>query len=94
MQLFLQFNVGDNVFLMNPRVVRQKMASRTISGVAGEHKFHFKDIPKLWWKVDVHVIMHTGVALMYPNDDADMTLIEHAKGSAAMWHQNHIKLVI
>ena len=84
MQLFLQFNIGDEVFLMNPRAVKQKVVSKTISRVVGEHKFHFKDIPELWWKVDMYVIMHTGVALMYPNDDADMSLIRHAKGLAAM----------
>jgi len=80
----VQFNISDYVFLMNPSIVKMKVASERISGVVEEHKFHFKEIPKLWCKVDVLDIVAFGVALMYPNEDMEQILIEHAKGSAAI----------
>ena len=36
-------------------------------------------------------ILQEAVPLMYPNDKADQSLIEDAKGSAAMWADKYIK---
>lgn len=88
----VQLKVGDEVTLMNPRAHRCQVATGTISGVAGTHKFHFKDIPESWYKVDVKSILQPGVALMIPNDKADQTVIEHAKGSSTLWAMKYIKL--
>ncbi len=77
---------------MNPRAVKKKVAIGTISGVAGEHKLHFKDIPEGWWKVDVRDILQQGVALMYPNDKGEQYKIEDVKGSCTMWSEKYIKL--
>jgi hypothetical protein len=88
----LQFKLGDEVFLMNPRAHRQKLAAAVISGLPGDSTFHFKQIPDSWVKVDVRDILHAGVPLMFPYEEADMTVIEHAKGSAAMWDTKYIKL--
>jgi hypothetical protein len=38
---------------MNPRSYRQKAASGAISGLWGEHKFHFGTIPDSWFKIDI-----------------------------------------
>lgn len=76
---------------MNPRAMRQKAALASISGVAGEHKFHGKDIPEGWWRVDVSNVLTIGVALMFPNERADQHRIEDAKGSTAMWAERFIK---
>jgi hypothetical protein len=40
----LQFALGEEVWLINPKRSTQKVASGKVSGVAGEHKFHFKEI--------------------------------------------------
>jgi hypothetical protein len=85
------FNVGDEVFLMNPRAVRQKVASGMVSGIPGSHKYHGKDIPPSWLKVDIREALQTGVHLMFPNAAADMEFVEDAKGSCAMWDQKYIK---
>lgn len=85
------FELGDDVFLINPRAVRHKVATGNISGVHGEHKFHGKEIPESWFKVNVNEVLEEGVALMYPHEAADMTLIQHAKGSSALWSAKYIK---
>jgi hypothetical protein len=89
----LQFKVGDEVFLMNPRSVKQKVALGTISGVPGEHTFHGQDIPSGWWRVDVRVVLQEGVSLMFPNERGDQYMIEDAKGAPAMWTEKNLKLV-
>jgi hypothetical protein len=70
--------------------VRQKVASATVSGLTGQHKFHGKEIPKSWVKVDVRDILVTKVALMFPNAAADMDVVEDAKGSSAIWDTKYI----
>ena len=49
----VQYEIGDEVYLFNPRSVKQKVAVATISGLGGVDKFHFLEIPKHWYKVDV-----------------------------------------
>ncbi len=88
----LQWTVGTAVFLINPRALRQRVARGTISGIAGEHKFHFKEIPESWCKVDVAEVLQERVSLMYPNEDADQTLLEHVRGTCALWKQQYMKV--
>jgi hypothetical protein len=57
--------MGQEVMLMNPRSARQKVASGTLSGFGGQHKFHFKDIPEKWFKVDVREIHFQNIPLMF-----------------------------
>lgn len=87
------FHVGDEVFLMNPRAVRQKVATATVSGLPGSHKFHGMDVPTSWLRVDLREVLQNRVALMFPNDAAGMALVEDAKGSTAIWDQEYVKLV-
>jgi len=35
-----------------------------ISGLPGKYKFHCRDIPEPWFKVDVITVLQSGVALM------------------------------
>jgi len=76
---------------MNPRAWRHKVATGTISGLHGSSKFHGAEIPKSWVKVDVWDVLLPGVALMVDNSAADMTLIEHARRSPAIWDQKYVK---
>ena len=69
--LSLQFNMKDEVWLMNPRSKRQKVALGSVSGFPGKHKFHFKDILEGRLRVDVQDVLAPGVALMFPNDDTE-----------------------
>jgi hypothetical protein len=68
------------------------VARGTISGIAGQHKFHFKEIPDSWCKVDVVEVLQERVALMYPNEAAEQSLIEHVLGSSALWKQQYMKV--
>jgi hypothetical protein len=70
---------------MNPRWTTQKVALGTINGVPGMQKFHFRDIPKNWMKVDVQEALHPKTALMFPNDNADQNIVGNIVGSAALW---------
>lgn len=87
----MQFDIGDEVFLINPRAQRQKVATARVSGLPGEHKFHFAAIPHGWLKVDVLDIVQPGLALMYPNDDVDMRVLADAKGTCTVWDAQFIK---
>jgi hypothetical protein len=49
---------------MNPKHSTQKMASGKFSGIGGEHKFHFKEIPEKWFKVDVQEALLPETTLM------------------------------
>ena len=90
---FVQYGIGDEVFLMNPRAIRHKAAIGKISGIPGKHKFHFQDIPENWFKIDVHEILITGVKLMFPSRDDEQDKIEDVKGTATLWDQKYLKSV-
>jgi hypothetical protein len=91
MLLLVQFSMGQEVWLMNPRCYRQKVATGTISGFGGEHKFHFTPIPETWFKVDVRVALVGDVALMFPNEDIEQMKVKDAVGSSAIWDSRYIK---
>ena len=76
---------------MNPRSVRQKVASGTISGIGGQHKFHFLEIPPGWMKVDVHEALAPTVLLMMENLDDDQSKVKDAVGSSVIWNQKCLK---
>ncbi len=90
---FVQYGIGDEVFLMNPRAIRHKAAIGKISGMPGKHKFHFQDIPENWFKIDVHEILIPGVKLMFPSRDDEQDKIEDVKGTATLWDSKYLKAV-
>lgn len=90
----VQFVIGDEVFLMNPRAPRQKAAVGKISGILGKHKFHFQDIPENWFKIDVQDVLLPGVKLMSPNADDEHTKIEDVKGTSTVWDQKYLKAIV
>ena len=77
---------------MNPRRSTQKVAVATVSGLPGVQKFHFRDIPVNWTKVDVREALHPKAALMYPSDEADQNIVADAVGGPTLWDQKHIKI--
>jgi hypothetical protein len=83
--------MGQEVWLMNPRSYRQKVATSTTSGFGREHKFYFTPIPETWFKVDVRVALVGDVALMFPNEDAEQMKVKDAVGSSAIWDLRYIK---
>ena len=70
---------------MNPRSVRQKVASGTISGISREYKFHFRDIPEKWFKVDVREAHYPNVPLMFPYEDADQLVMKDVLNGNTIW---------
>jgi hypothetical protein len=51
------------------------VASGKVSGIGGEHKFHFREIPEKWFKVDVQEALLPATALMQPNEDVDQHVV-------------------
>jgi hypothetical protein len=76
--------MGQEVWLTNPRNYKQKVATGTIRGFGGEHKFHFTPSPETWFKVDVRVALVCNVALMFPNEDVEQMKVKDAVGSSAI----------
>lgn len=89
----VQYKLGDKVCLSNPAAPRQKVAVGKISGLPGVHKFHFRDIPPTWFKVDILEIMIPEVPLMYPMDEEGFSKMAHVKGTCTLWEQRVLKLV-
>jgi hypothetical protein len=72
----MQFEMGQEMCLFNPRSMRQKVASGTVSGIPGQHKFHFSEIPERWFKVNVRESHCPIVTLMFPMEDAEQTTVK------------------
>jgi hypothetical protein len=89
----LQFSVGEEVWLTNPKRSTQKVASGKVNGIGGEHKFHFKEIPEKWFKVDVQEALLPETTLMQPNEDVDQHVVGDVVGTAIIWDQKHLKIV-
>jgi hypothetical protein len=79
--------MGQEVWLMNPRAMKQKVARGTISGIGGVHNFHFHVIPDGWLKVDVKEALQRDVALMYPHDAADQNKVGDIVNGNGIWNQ-------
>ena len=88
----MQFLLGQEVWLLNPRWTTWKVVVGTISGLPGGHKFHFRDILENWIKVDLQEALQPKSVVMYPSDDADQNIVADAVGSATLWDQKHIKI--
>jgi hypothetical protein len=89
----MQFSTGQEVWLLNPRRSSQKVAVGTVSGIGGEKKFHFRKIPKKWFKVDVREALQEETTLMCPNEDVDQAIVGDVVGTAASWDQKFMKLI-
>ena len=76
---------------MNPRSTQSKVASGTISGLPGEQKFHFMDIPEKWFKVDVHEAHCPNASLMFPNEDADQAKVKDVVKGNTIWDGRYMK---
>ena len=78
------------MYLFNPRSVKQKVAVATISGLGGVDKFHFLEIPKHWYKVDVKDALFPKCPLMYEKPDADQLFLKDVVKGNTIWDQQHI----
>jgi hypothetical protein len=76
---------------MNPKQSTQKVATGTISGVGGEAKFHFVDIPDKWFKIDIREALLPETALIYVNEPADQYLVGDIVETISIWDQRYIK---
>jgi hypothetical protein len=79
--VWVQFNVGQSVYMISPKNKRRKVASGKISGVGGVDKFHFKVIPEFCYKVDVTTAYLGDVKLAYPHEDGDQWLVKDVVGT-------------
>jgi hypothetical protein len=79
--------MGQEVWLMNPRSVCQKVAFGRISGFSGEHRFHFLEIPDGWMKVDVHEVLVPNAVLMMENRNAEQKKVKDVVGSSVSQHR-------
>lgn len=70
---------------------KQKVALGEISGVWVVDKFHFKFIPKFWYKVDVTIVHLCDVALMYPYEAWDPCVVKDVVGSCTLWDARNLK---
>jgi hypothetical protein len=69
---------------MNPHNMWQQATSGTVSGISGQHKFHFMDIPDGWIKVDVCEVRAPNVQLMMENQDVEQEKVKDVVGSSTL----------
>jgi hypothetical protein len=65
---------------LNSKRSTQKVAISIVNSAGGEHKFHFKEIPERWFKVDVQEALLYNTTLMYPNEDVGHKIMEDVVG--------------
>jgi hypothetical protein len=87
----VQYTMGQQVCLMNPKNSKQRVAVEFVSGFGGIDTFHFRPIPDAWLKVDVKDVTTSIAALMYPNEDADQLQVKHVLGGNTLWDERFIK---
>ena len=78
---------------MNFKRSTQEVASGKVSGIGGEHKFHFKEIPEKWFKVDMQEALLPETTLLQPNEDADQHMVGNVMETTVIWNQKHLKIV-
>jgi hypothetical protein len=90
--------VGQQVCLMNPKNLKQKVAVGFVSGFGGIDKFHFNIIPESWLKVDVKEVMSPNAEvmspnaeLMYPHKPADQSIVRDVVGGNTLWDEKFIR---
>lgn len=74
--------------------VKQSIASGTISGLGGKHKFHFCTIPDFCYKVDVKEAIWPLVSLMFPNKADGQVKVKDVVGSSCLWEGKFIKVAL
>jgi hypothetical protein len=87
----VQYTMGQQVCLMNPKNSKQRVAVGFVSGFEGIDTFYFRPIPNAWLKVDVKEVMIPTAALMHPNKDADQLQVKHVLGGNTLWYERFIK---
>lgn len=83
--------MGQEVYLLNPKNEKQTVAAGTISGIGGQHKFHFVTVPGHCYKVDVSEAMWPNLQLQFPNVQTGQKKVKDVVGSAALWEGKFIK---
>ena len=81
----------DDVYLVNPRAVKQKVAAGRISGIGGVDKFHCMLIPEKWFRVDVRSVLQPRVALMFPKGEADQHVLHDVQGGNIIWDAKYLR---
>ena len=87
----LQFTLYEDVYLVNPRAVKQKVAMGKISGIGGVDKFHCMVISKNWFKVDICLVSQPSVPLMFPKAEVEQYVLEDAQGGIVIWDSKYIR---
>jgi hypothetical protein len=87
----VQYCMGQQVCLMNPKNLKQKVAVGVVSGLGGIDKFHFNIIPESWLKVDVKEVMSPNAELMYPHEPADQSVVRDVVGGNTLWDEKFIR---
>jgi hypothetical protein len=90
----VKLTMGQEVWLLNPREVKLKVAWGTISGIAGLHKFHFQVIRDWWLKVDIQEAHVPDATLMFPNDAADQSKVGNVVNGNALWNMKYVKAIV
>jgi hypothetical protein len=83
--------MGQQVWLMNPRNQKHKVAATVVSGIGGVDKFHGSTFPESWYKVDVKEVLSPNVPLLYPHETGDQNVLKDVVGSNALWDERLIK---
>ena len=76
---------------MNLRSARQKVASGIVSGIGGQHRFHFMEIPPAWMKIDIREALAPSVPLMMENVDNEQMKVGDAVGLSVLLNQRFLK---
>jgi hypothetical protein len=76
--------MSQEVWFMNSKRYRQKVATGAISGFGGQYKFHFTPIPKTWFKVDVQIVLVCDVAFMFSDEDVEQIKVKDVVGPSAI----------
>jgi hypothetical protein len=87
----VQYTMGQQVCLMNPKKSKQRVAVGFVSGFGGIDTFYFRPIPDAWLKVDVKEVTTPTVALMYPNEHVEKFQMKHVLGGNTLWDERFIK---
>jgi hypothetical protein len=89
--IYVQYCMGQQVCLINPKNVKQKVAVGIVSGFGRIDKFHFNTIPESWLKVDVKEVVSPNADLMYPNENANQHLLKDVVGGNTVWDVKFIR---
>lgn len=81
----------QQVCLMNPQNVKQKVVVGVVSGFRGTNEFYFKTIPDLWLKVHMKEVVCPNTAFMYPHKGANESVIKDDMDGNALWKEEFIR---